>query len=790
MKKGGLLFLDWFNYNLVAIVNRLIASMKWSFLLFFLSYTSFSVQAQFGVQGTTYAVVIGISDYADEDIPDLQFADRDARAFSDYLLSAYSGGIEPDQVTLLVNQDATGGKVHNALNQLLEKSTSRDKVFIYFSGHGDVSSTAASDLGHLLLHDTPSGLYEMSSLRITDLQNIAKKISVDIGAELIIITDACRSGNIANSLGEGVQTTSLSLASQFANETKILSCQPNELALEGVKWGGGRGVFSFHLIDGLMGLADKNNDLQVTLRELQRYLEDTVEEDVDPHLQSPMLIGSKNKVMAYVDEGRLAQLVLDKTGADINNDAVVSSILSKGIRVVDSKVGRLMNAFQDALSAGRLLSGEFDSIPSALSLYEQLSLEDIPIAQKQNFKGQLVSVLIDDAQAAINAYLKSDKEELELRAVYKESRYKRFSNYLEVAAELLGTQHYLFGQLKSKSLYFDAVDMRLSNESRASNEALIMRVTDILQQAIIYDSESAFIMNEMGLLHSNNGDFNAALMHYSKAIEIAPGWVIPYSNSANSYLLQKDYAKAEESVLSSIRKDPKYAKAYSVLSKIYEQTGRSEKIESVLMDYIYEFGNNYFIYLELSGYYNKRGDVTNARKYAHLSNDALSNHNAHGLLGVLYYGDDDSLAIFHWEQALLLHPKSPETLNNLAWMYQQEDKFKIAKEFYKRALENDPLMLNPIFNIGSILYNQDSVQQASKYFETIIREVDQDHLKAHVYLSRIYAIKEDVESTLILLDKLKELKYEEMASLIADKDYDELRLNSKFKDWLRKSDLK
>ncbi len=39
----------------------------------------------------THAVVIGISDYQDPDIPDLRFADRDAEAFAHYLRSPAGG---------------------------------------------------------------------------------------------------------------------------------------------------------------------------------------------------------------------------------------------------------------------------------------------------------------------------------------------------------------------------------------------------------------------------------------------------------------------------------------------------------------------------------------------------------------------------------------------------------------------------------------------------------------------------------------------------------------------------
>ena len=53
--------------------------------------------------GTTRAIIIGISDYADDGIPDLQFADRDAESFAVWLLSPAGGSIPAEQVKLLTN---------------------------------------------------------------------------------------------------------------------------------------------------------------------------------------------------------------------------------------------------------------------------------------------------------------------------------------------------------------------------------------------------------------------------------------------------------------------------------------------------------------------------------------------------------------------------------------------------------------------------------------------------------------------------------------------------------------
>ncbi|MBK9017582.1 MAG: hypothetical protein IPM82_28020 [Saprospiraceae bacterium] len=50
--------------------------------------------------------------------------------------------------------------------------------------------------------------------------------------EVVVITDACRAGKLAGSSINGAQLTSANLAKQFADEVKILSCQPTSSRLK------------------------------------------------------------------------------------------------------------------------------------------------------------------------------------------------------------------------------------------------------------------------------------------------------------------------------------------------------------------------------------------------------------------------------------------------------------------------------------------------------------------------------------------------------------------------------
>ena len=75
--------------------------------------------------GTTYAVVVGISDYQDEDIPDLRFADKDAEAFARFLQSPSGGSLDEDHLKLLTNEQATTGNLVAELDWLMEQAQER-----------------------------------------------------------------------------------------------------------------------------------------------------------------------------------------------------------------------------------------------------------------------------------------------------------------------------------------------------------------------------------------------------------------------------------------------------------------------------------------------------------------------------------------------------------------------------------------------------------------------------------------------------------------------------------------
>jgi uncharacterized caspase-like protein len=243
---------------------------------FFFSSVNGRAQAE---APATYAVVVGISTYANKGITKLQFANRDAQAFSDYLRSKAGGSVPEENIRLLIDREATTASVYDALSWLTSVCKQNDVVYFYFAGHGDMESQTMYKLGFLLTYNTPRTNYINNAVRIEDLNNFANTLSTKNKARVVLITDACHSGTLAGNDYRGNYLVGEQLRTRLANEIRITSCGPNELAMEHEAWGGGRGVFSFYFINGLIGFADKERDGIVRLNDMRNYLDSAFAHD-------------------------------------------------------------------------------------------------------------------------------------------------------------------------------------------------------------------------------------------------------------------------------------------------------------------------------------------------------------------------------------------------------------------------------------------------------------------------------------------------------------------------------
>jgi hypothetical protein len=224
------------------------------------------------------AVVVGIKDYQDPQVPDVAYARRDAALMRRYLTTVL--GYDEDNILPRdPNRPMTAGALKNLVRQQLPAYL-RDgsDVFVYFSGHG-APSTGRNPRTYLVPADAdPNVVNDDNAYRLDrfyeDLTQAAE--SHDAGS-LTVVLDACFSGRgrsgdvlvrqaspVTLSVESPVLTTENGVAFAASGPSQVANWYPDKR----------HGMFTYFFLKGLKGAADRNGDATVTVGEMQRYLTD------------------------------------------------------------------------------------------------------------------------------------------------------------------------------------------------------------------------------------------------------------------------------------------------------------------------------------------------------------------------------------------------------------------------------------------------------------------------------------------------------------------------------------
>ncbi len=247
--------------------------------------------------GLRWAVVIGISRYqhAGAQLPNIRYADKDAEAFYQFLTSEQGGRLANSNVRLLLNEEATFQNMREALFNFLSRPIEEDIVYIYFSGHGAPEPGDRDNL-YLLPYDTDPSKIVSTAFPMRDIE---AALEHHIKAKrVLVLADACHAGGIESDFdtkgiggtGNPINNFLKLLSETRPGRTIITASEAEELSREGEKWGGGHGVFTYHLLEGLQGAADSDGDKIVTLGEAFMYTDKWVRRDTNSQ-QHPCLSG-------------------------------------------------------------------------------------------------------------------------------------------------------------------------------------------------------------------------------------------------------------------------------------------------------------------------------------------------------------------------------------------------------------------------------------------------------------------------------------------------------------------
>ena len=748
--------------------NLLVLLLLWPFLVFGQTEKSGSSIRPLSPTpraGATFAVVVGISDYQDPEISDLQFADKDAEAFANFLHSSAGGSLDAAHLTLLTNNQATGGNMMKALDELPKKVKEGDQVIIYFSGHGDVETRYFDEQGYLLCYDCNSKVYQMGgAFRLSDLNGIITKLSVENKAKVLVITDACHAGKLSGSQIGGSQITNQNLKIlQYYNEIRMLSCDPFEFSLEGAQWGGGRGCFSYHLVDGLYGLADKNSDLIVTVSEIERYLEDNVTKEAEPHKQTPKIESNeKTQRIATVDPTILKQLKQHKhvevtqfsqtEGRVFEENILVQfSRVNMGMKL-DTGIYEMYQKFKLALEEKRFLEPSDDC---AEMYYQRLTGIEAMAPLWGFMKRNYAAALQDEAQQVVNAILKTSVRDVTESAAKKMKKYEHFPQLLARSAELLGEGHYIYATLKARQLTFEGLllyfETRVSRDSASANQVLKK-----YRQSLKYQWESPITHYYMSLcfaLKANQPD--SALVHARIATELAQSWVLPYAHLA--YLFSKEYERYED--------------AKSLLALAMQIDSNSIVVWNS-MGSLFHYQENF---RDAAKAFRTVIELDPTKPLARVNLGAA-------LIEMKEYDEAES----NLYQVLSTDPDHFFANYVLACMYDRLDRQAEAEKRYMKALKANPSHILSRDSLAKMYWAQGRLKEAES-MNLEITKLDPTQSEAYYRLGCIAAHEGRTSEAIDLLEKSIENKLKNTSRIKSDPALDPIRVSDSFRLFLKKA---
>ena len=204
-----------------------------------------------------YAVIVGIEEFLGIETPGQEYLDESATAFYEKLIN--SPNWKQENILLLLNENATKNKIHEALTVWLDdKENESDVVVFYVATHGWKTKLKDRIYGnaYFFTYNSSDSLYDQET-KITD-KELDNWLDVLDSKHIAIILENCYSGRFFALR----QSDRILLAAGG----KHIFCPCNWSTYLKDQ------IFGFFFRQALDGVADINNDGWVTIEEAYHYL--------------------------------------------------------------------------------------------------------------------------------------------------------------------------------------------------------------------------------------------------------------------------------------------------------------------------------------------------------------------------------------------------------------------------------------------------------------------------------------------------------------------------------------
>lgn len=252
--------------------------------------------------GNDWAVIIGIDNYRNSELPMLHQAVNDAQGVAAMLVE--KAGFRRERIVELYNEFASRDNITRGFDELIKKCKADDRVIVFFAGHGiTLPSPVGREKGYVLPYDANLLQYASTCISTDQLTEWSESVP---SRQMYFIMDVCYGGTIftrASPLSpetEGYLKTITTRRSRQAitaggRDQTVLDVGP-----------GGHSYFTYHLLNGIdRGDADLNQDGLITASEVASYVAPRVSADSKLH-QTPeygALPGSEGGEFVFLAPG-------------------------------------------------------------------------------------------------------------------------------------------------------------------------------------------------------------------------------------------------------------------------------------------------------------------------------------------------------------------------------------------------------------------------------------------------------------------------------------------------------
>jgi tetratricopeptide (TPR) repeat protein len=583
---------------------------------------------------TRWALIVGVSRY--KFLPpaaQLQYPDNDAEEVARFLRSPQGGALDAAHMRVLTNENATVAAIRGALTTWLPRVVGpNDIVYLFIAGHGVL---AEQNAGYFVAHDSDPQNLHATGLAFDEVnQALNDRVHADL---IVLMADACHAGGVGWASDPATPSRAQDAIAAIGRDDrsflKLLASRPSEQSFEDRRWDGGHGVFTYALLRGLHGDADRERDGVVRAGELIDFVSKVVP-DQTKAAQNPRVAGSFEPRLVLA----LSSLPPEATGASaasltVRGPAGANVYVDERFRGAIRPDGELSIAALSAgvhrLSADVPQEGSFDQeVVLRAASNATLDILKSPAWTVAQLDGLVRRGLVMEKGGALELYRattwpmqQQPMADALLATGLENTGQECIGDYVQSTTG--GVKRAML--LRSVEAFVQLRKLRPADASVEVKEKFCLAraqivdgdfaaAVDTLQAALRIDAGFACAYNALGVAYARLGKTRESRSAFDKAVELTPEWGLPYLQIAQTLVNAGKMRDAIPYLEKAVKFNPRSIQSQWSLLHAYRIADRDADFNRQAREALALDPNYAPTYLDIASSFESHQDFANAAR--------------------------------------------------------------------------------------------------------------------------------------------------------------------------------